>query len=182
MPARRHKKSRSRRRTHFPKWILLVFTLLFLLILVFAHTKYWGKSLSLVVASPANNGVDVYVFNQARGEMYIISIPADTQVEVAHDLGVWKVGSVWQLGINEKLGGRLLSDTLIKNFLFPVGVWAGNDFSKIINGNFVEILKTIIFSKRTNLGVGDRVRIAYFSHKIKFSLYYKNIFILSQSK
>jgi len=167
MPARRRKKSRNKERKFFPKWVFLAFIFLSIFIFVFIHTKYWGKNLNLAVVSPSNNDVVVNIFNQMRGEMYTINIPADTQVETAHDLGTWKIGSVWQLGINEKLGGRLLSDTVIKNFLFPVGVWAGSDFNKIIDGNFIEILGSIIFSKRTNLGVGDRVRIAYFSHKIK---------------
>lgn len=167
MPARRRKKSRNRKRKSFPKWVFPAFILLSLFIFIFIHTKYWGKNLNLAVVSPSDSGVVVRIFNQTRREMYIVNIPGNTQVETAHDLGTWRIGSVWQLGINEKLGGRLLSDTVIKNFMFPVGVWAGSDFNKIINGNFIEILGSVIFSKRTNLGVGDRVRIAYFSHKIK---------------
>lgn len=166
MPARRRKLSKRRKKKKLPKWIF--FTLLFAVVFIFlfVRTRYWGKSSNLVLVSPSDKGVTVYVFSRAKEEMYRINIPANTEVKTAHDLGTWKIGNVWQLGLNEGLDGRLLADTVIKNFFFPVGIWTDSSFNKMIGGNFWEILKSL-FVRKTNLEVGDMVKILFFSHKIK---------------
>ena len=63
---------------------------------------------------------------------------------MAGELGTWHLGSVWQLGVNEKQGGGLLARTMIKNFGFPVIVWQDEE-----NG-------------QSNLSLGDRLRFSLF--------------------
>ncbi len=166
-PAQRRKrirgfKDKSRKKPVF-RLLLLVFLLAFVFYLVL-NTKYWNskEKLSLALVSP-EGGVVVTVLDPVSGEITNISIPKNTQVEAARQLGTWKIKSIWALGVNEKLGGSLLKDTILKNFKFPVSVWANRDGAGFASGGTLKIIKAMFFPYDTNLRLGDRLRIGIFS-------------------
>jgi len=108
-----------------------------------------------------NDSGDVMVssFNKKRKEINSILIPANTQLEVSRQLGSWKTKSIWQLGINESYSGKLLQETVIKNFHFPVNMWADNLASGFVSGNFIKLLKATFLPYKSNLSIGDRLNI-----------------------
>ena len=94
-------------------------------------------------------------------------IPKTTDVDVSRGLGMWQLGSVWQLGINEGMGGRLLTETVVKNFKIPTFAWlnsAPNSYSDISMGG---LIKALVIPKNTNLKLGDRVRLMLFALSVK---------------
>lgn len=127
-------------------------------------TKYWGshERVSLVINNP-NGDLTVTTFNRESGEINNIQIPGGTQLLVSRQLGSWKAKSVWKLGENEKLGGELLRESIIKNFHFPVVAWADSNAEGLASGNFWSAIKSIFLIRKTNLGVGDRIKMAIFS-------------------
>jgi len=127
-------------------------------------TKYWSsqEKLSMAVASP-DGGIVVSVLDPQNGEITNIMVPKNTQVEASRELGTWKIKSIWALGVNEKLGGRLLKDTVLKNFKFPVSVWADKGAFGFASGDTLGVLKAMFFPYDTNLRMGDRLRIGIFS-------------------
>ena len=143
--------------------IALALAAIFLLYLALT-TKYWNskEKLSLVISSP-EGGVVVSVLDPQNGEITNISIPKNTQVEASRQLGTWKIKSIWALGVNEKVGGALLKDTVVKNFKFPVSVWANGGALGFASGDTLGILKAMFFPYDTNLRMGDRLRIGIFS-------------------
>jgi len=132
------------------------------------NTKYWSKDRKLILTHPLLNGdVEVVVFNPKTDEITAIVIPKTTDVDVSRGLGVWQLGSVWQLGINEGMGGRLLTETVVKNFKIPAFAWlnsAPNSYSDIGMGG---LLKALLIPKNTNLKLGDRVRLMLFALSVK---------------
>ena len=127
-------------------------------------TKYWNskEKLSMVIGAP-DGGVVVSVLDPQNGEITNIAIPKNTQVESSRELGTWKLRSIWALGVNEKIGGRLLKDTVLKNFKFPVSVWADTRAYGFATGDTLGTLKAMFFPYDTNLKMGDRLRIGIFS-------------------
>jgi hypothetical protein len=163
-PARRLEK----RHVSLRKLLLLIILIGIVFFFLGLRGKYWnGKDKLSLGINKSGGEVIVASFDPANGEITTISIPENTQVQVARQLGTWKIGSVWQLGKNEKLGGQLLAETITKNFRFPVFLWADESSSAFTTGNFWPTIKAILNPGKTNVGLGDRVRIGLFSLSVK---------------
>jgi hypothetical protein len=129
LPKRIRQDYKKVKKVHFLKicYMLLVSAALLALILFSRNLLTVGGKVSVVF--PKSSGdVIVSVFDFTSGEITSIQIPATTEVTASHHLGIWKVGSLWQLGTDEHLGGSLLKDTVAKNFHFPVMYWADSGF------------------------------------------------------
>src|SRR3972149_6326651 len=126
-PARRRKylRLKKRGRRSFLKPLIYIGLALILIAFFFFNTKLWklNQKLGLVINSPDGNVV-VMSIDKQNEDITIIEIPATTQLDVARQLGSWRAKSIWTLGENEKLGGALLRETIVKNFHFPVLGWA----------------------------------------------------------
>lgn len=136
-------------------------------IILFFNTRYWDGKSKMGIVFPSEYGVHIAVLDPAAGIITKINIPANTQVEVARNLGIWKIDSIWQLGKDEGLGGRLLKETTTNRLKMPVIVWSGETGAGIIESNPKEIYKGLIHTRDSNLNISDRIRIALFSLGVK---------------
>jgi hypothetical protein len=126
-----------------------------------------GKSrLSLVVAKP-DGAASVIILDPTVHSRTIINIPANTQLEVANQLGVWKLSSVWKLGQQEGPGGSLLSDSVMKSFKFPLDAWVSPDGQALLSSNPLSVLKSIFVPRVSSLSFSDRLRLAWYSFNLK---------------
>jgi hypothetical protein len=90
------------------------------------NIKYWNGQDKLSIVSQGSDGnVSVKIFDPSLGEVTTLVIPGDTEVSVSRNLGTLRIKNVWQLGINEMVGGKLLAETVTKNFLFPTFLFQG---------------------------------------------------------
>src|SRR3990172_2780880 len=160
--ARRQKRFATKKR----RFVLRgAFLLIFGLVLAFAYffiyfnTRYWNGSDKLSFVFPRANGdIGVTVLDPKLGEKTTLIIPGDTEVDVARNYWTLRLKNVWQLGINEKLDGALLSGTVTKSFLFPVFLWTNEDGGS---------LSRFIFSRKTNIPLGDRLAAGLFMLNIQ---------------
>jgi len=139
--------------------------ILILVVFVFFKfsSRHWNGTDKFTLAYTMENGnVGVSVFDPKVGEITTLVIPADTQVSIARNYGELRIKNVWQLGVNEKIGGRLLSETITKNFLFPVFLWSQNDAQSLIDGSALGRLRFVLFPKSTNVKFGDRLSLVIF--------------------
>ena len=158
------KKAKSKAKFRFLK--IAVFAIVFFSTLVFIslNTEFWdGKSNLNLVINKESGEVILAVFDPEVGEIVNISIPGNTQVNVSRQLGTWKMKSVWQLGINEGLVGALLAETVTRHFKLPVVAWANSPAEGFVSSNPTQLVKAIFIPYKTNLKIGDRVRLALFS-------------------
>lgn len=172
-PARRKKLERiklGRNRRHFRipliVWpvVLLVLAILFVNIFV----KFWNGKDKLILAINSPNGdIVVSTFDPNLGEVTNITIPGSTQVNVSRQLGTWKLRSVWALGQNEKIAGKLLAETVTKNFKFPTAAWADSPAVAFGQQSLGPMFKAVFGPYKTNLRIGDRVKLALFSLGVK---------------
>ncbi len=172
-PARRKKLERiklGRNRRHFriPLFVWPAAFLIVVVLFVNCFTKFWNGKDKLILAINAPNGdVVVSTFDPALREVTNVAIPGSVQVNVSRQLGTWKLRSVWELGQNEKIGGRLLAETITKNFKFPTAAWADSPATAFGQPSLGPIFKATFGLYSTNLKIGDRVKLALFSLGVK---------------
>lgn len=155
---------RFKHHNSWKKTILLVFLFVVLVLTLTLRPKFWnGRDKLVMVINLDKEGVVVSTLDPVSHGLTNIFIPASTQTQVADELGSWKLGSVWQLGLNEKMGGELLARTIAKNFSFPVFAWSDKLGYGLVNGRAVDLIRAVFSSYKTNIKIGDRIRIAIFS-------------------
>lgn len=143
--------------------LLRVFVPLVLILTAFLYlklsTRYWNGRDKFAFVYPMSGGdVGVTVLDPALNEEATLVIPADTQINVARNYGTFRIGSVWQLGMNEKLGGSLLASTVTDSLLFPTNLWSSQDLSNV--------WKFIFSPKDTNISFGDRLAAGIFEMRL----------------
>jgi hypothetical protein len=159
--ARKNKK--RKKNFNFLKFLIPAGIIAALFLFVKLNTHVWDSKDKVSVVFKGENGdVGVTVLDPVLSEVTTLVIPADTQVDVARSYGTLRIKNVWQLGLNEKIGGRLLAETVTQNFLFPVFLWdeTSPGFDK---GSVAGVLHFIFFPGQTNISFGDRVRMGIFT-------------------
>jgi hypothetical protein len=151
---------------------LIVFVISILLIasgclFFISSRKLWnGKDKLSVVIRNENNDVQIVTFDPELGEIVNVIVPKNTQVEVARGLGEWKLGSIWKLSQNEKLEGKLLAETVIRHFKFPIHAWADSPGLGLISKNPSLLIQALLIPYKSNLSIFDKLGIALFSVKV----------------
>src|SRR3989304_8770974 len=160
---KRFKKTKTRGHFSLKKLLLLLFVFVVLFIL-YRRSIHFGALSKLTVVMPDVNGdVIVTTFDKKAEEITRIELPGDTLVTLSRELGEWRLKSVWQLGINEKVGGKLLAETVTKNFKFPIFAWSETGGLGLTQEDLLSKIKAIFYPYDTNLGFGDRLTLAIFS-------------------
>ncbi len=78
------------------------------------------------------------------GQLTILSIPEKTYVEVPYGFGSYRLGAVWDLGEQEKMGGKLLAETMQELIGLPIEGWIGG---KQGTGNIEQGQETVLNAK-----------------------------------
>lgn len=171
MPDQRRKKKSikpSVLASRFAKQLIIFLTLLFFVFYIYATTNYWDGHTKLVIAINQNDqGITVATFDPNLDEITKILIPPNTQIELSRQLGEWKLGSVWQLGIDEGLQGLLLTESITRHFKFPVYVWSDIQGLAFTGNNPLRLFSATFKPFATNLGFGDKIRLAFFTLGVK---------------
>lgn len=172
-PAQRRKKLRDFRRKKTSKKISIFVLFVLFVFFVIVGFYFFGKKNYLsglnnsLVFTDRDGNIVVSIFDKKRKEITSVYIPSNTQLEVSRQLGSWKAKSIWELGINEKYDGKLLQETVIKNFHFPVNIWADEKASGFTSNNFIKILKAAFIPYKSNLSLGDRLNLFLVSFGIQ---------------
>jgi hypothetical protein len=170
MPARR-KKRKTRSKRSKPKkryFYFFIGLLLFLIILFFLlRTKLWNKNEKLNLLVRNKDSFSVVVLDPLLDEVYIMKVPENTEIDVAGDLGRWKVRSLWDLGKQENLEGKLAARTMIMGLGLPVYAWADEEAFGLMSSGLRSSIIALFSSYKTNLSFGDKVQILLFSSKVK---------------
>lgn len=135
--------------------VIILSTILYLNL----STKYWNGHDKMSFAFQNSEGkVGVVVLDPVLNEQTTLIIPGDTEVSVARGYGTLRIKNVWQLGVNEKLGGGLLAQTITQSFLFPTNLWSDCDMSNV--------WKFIFTTKQTNISFVDRLSAGIFALRV----------------
>ena len=127
MPGRRKRHQFKSKYKSKAKSKKLAFVLAIILVLltvasfVVYRSAFGGASRISTVALSSNGDVVFSLYDFGEGLIANVTIPGNTEVDVARSLGSWIISSVWKLGENEKVSGdRLLAETTTKSLKMPV--------------------------------------------------------------
>ncbi len=171
-PAQRRKKRAKRKarkngKNSYIKLLFIFLVPLLIFLLITLQTRFWTSSAKTsLVISKKSGEVVISVFDPGLEKITNIIIPKNAEVDVARQLGRWKLGSVRELGENEDLEGKLLAETIVKHFKLPVAAWADAPASGFADGDILGIVKASLLPYKTNLGMGDRLKLGLFSIRI----------------
>lgn len=163
--ARKVKKGKK----NFP-FLKLIIPIAFIVIVVLfmkLSTRFWnGTDKVPVVYKEVSGDIAVTILDPGLSEITTLVIPGDTEVDVARNYGTFRIKNVWQLGVNEKIGGNLLSETVTQNFLFPTILWDGRE-TGLDSGSFAKLVSFVFTPGSTNVPLGDRIQMALFSLRMQ---------------
>ncbi len=152
----------------YPLLLLIFLVCLFTLYLIIVPAKYWDGKTRLALAIQDKDGsVKLSVFDPQTDSITILNIPANTEVEVTRQLGSWKMGSVWQLGVNEKIGGSIISETASSSLRLPTETWADTPALGLTKDGTLAIWTAVFGNYKTNLNLKDRLAIGLFAQGVK---------------
>jgi hypothetical protein len=172
-PAQRRKKRAERKarrngKNSYKKLLFILLVPLLIFLFITFQTRFWkSSSKTSLVISKESGEVVISVFDPRLEKITNITVPKNTEVDVARQLGRWKLGSVRELGENEDLEGKLLAETIVKHFKLPVVAWADAPALGFADGDVLGIVKASLLPYKTNLGIGDKLKLGIFSIGIK---------------
>ncbi|HET7099093.1 MAG TPA: hypothetical protein VFI61_02580 [Patescibacteria group bacterium] len=161
-------KEKGRKHGLIFKLLIPIAIVLFFILFVKISTRYWNGKDKVAFVFRQNGGasVGVTVLDPTLNEIVTMTIPGETQVEVAKNYGTLRLKNVWQLSFNEKLKGDLLAETVTQNFLFPIKLWSEEDAQNLSKSNIAGIVKFIFLPIKTNISLGDRLSISLFALRV----------------
>jgi len=135
-------------------------------IFAIGNKKFWDGKDKLAIAVHDPKGASILLFDPQYGEVTTIHIPEHTEVDVAYGLGVWKIETLWQLGNQQGVGGKILADSMTKYFRFPTSAWADSGALGLSSGNIFTLYKSVFGLYSSNLSLGDRIALSWFSFNV----------------
>lgn len=147
-----------RNKSWLPFFVVIAVTVFGIWFFILSPHFWNGKDKVAVAVRRTNGDASVIVFDPRLEEITTLTIPGDTEVNVARNLGTLRLKNVWQLGLNEGVGGKLLAETLTNNFKFVTFLWADSDPTAG--------LKFLFVPGKTNVSFRDRLSLVVFASKV----------------
>jgi hypothetical protein len=92
-----------------------------------------------------DNNVEVVVIDSLKDKYIKILIGKDFRVESSRNYGQYKIGNLWILGMKDGFRGKLVAETVTKNFAMPIYLWKDGRYSNL---NLLQIIKSLIVQKQ----------------------------------
>ena len=123
-----------------------------------AMPSNWDRALPIAIAIHSEGDSEyVTVLDPENDTMTTLVIPDNTQITATNQLGTWTLGSLWKLGEQEGIGGRLMAGSITKTFGVPITAWASED---------ILTFRGIVDAGDTNLSLKDRVKVWLFTTQV----------------
>lgn len=151
------------------KRLVLGCIVLFLLILVTKlysawTNRVWGgeEKITIVVNSQTPK---IYSFDPISQKVTVLELPRSLEIAASHGLGSWFAGSLYELGLQKKMGGELLRTSLQKSLGIPIDAWVasrdGVFFQDEPKAKITFLLQTLLPNSNvaTNLSIIDQLNL-----------------------
>src|SRR3989344_265907 len=159
--------------------VVCLFTLAILTIRLISQSDWNGRdriTFTLQDFSESQVGGEVFLVSYLPPEgLSVVVLPATLQIETIGGFGLWKAGSVYQLGELEGRGGALLSGTLAEFFGVNVDGWVVSPEKVQLSSDTLKtslktsLMRTLFGRGRSNLGVWDLFRLWFSLGKVRLS-------------
>lgn len=93
-----------------------------------------------------NNDPEIVVVDAKNNKFIKIIVNKNVVVKTTRGYGEYPIGNLWKLGEKNGVGGRLITEAIIKNFSLPLHLWKDNN-----NTNLNSLQKTWLFLFKNKL-------------------------------
>lgn len=127
------------------------------------NSRVWRNNARITVAVAEENPT-IYSYNPQNQSIYKTTVPENTQVTASGGYGEWLAGSLWGLGQQEGLGGKVLKNSIIKSLGIPIDGWVDKNGEVIFSGGKFGLFGAVtqVFKMRgikTDLTFFDKVNL-----------------------
>jgi hypothetical protein len=170
MPIRHRIRQNHKRNTKPVVKIIIILSIIAILItIIFFITqklkkKLWRNDNRLTVVMQNYSG-DIIIsdIDPVAKEIVNVKIPQNLEIDTAGNYGKLRIGKIWDLGKQEKRGGQILASSITSNMNLPVRAWSSSDLMLLENGSLFDFIKGILINNQSNLTLGDRIAIGWFT-------------------
>ncbi|HLD91904.1 MAG TPA: hypothetical protein VI795_00760 [Patescibacteria group bacterium] len=145
---RKFKKLKEKRLKGKKNKKVLVFAtvaLLFFLFLSFIFFIFKLQSLKkFAYVSNKDGNVEIIIVDSQKDKYLKMLISKDFNLESSRNYGQYEIGNLWILGQKDGFKGKLIAETVTKNFSIPIFLWKDGRSSNL---NLLQRLKSIIVQK-----------------------------------
>lgn len=113
--------------------------------LVFAFFKVATLPKFTYLNKTNDSGAEIIIIDPQNDKLVKLLVPNEVMLDSAHGYGNYKLSSLWKLSEKDKIGGKLISETILKNFLIPVPLWKNGNNSNL---NPFQRIKAILTEKK----------------------------------
>jgi hypothetical protein len=105
--------------------VLGLFAVILLLILVILGLFYkYSSNLNFsFVRKTSGGGGEILIIDSINNKTSKISLDPDLELDSARGYGKYKLSSLWVLGEKERINGKLVSESINKNYFTPIYLW-----------------------------------------------------------
>lgn len=130
------------------KIIKLIMSFVFFLAFVFLAVIFFKVSTleKFIYVNNKDGNAEIIIVDSKKNNTTKIFIDKDFKLESTRNLGEYKLGSLWILGEKEKYQGKLLSETITKNFAIPIYLWKNEKYSNL---NLYQKIKVYLITRRS---------------------------------
>lgn len=140
------KKQKSLKANRLLNIIILLTVVISFLILIFGFWKI--QTLKKFAYVNNNDGNVEIIFIDALRDKYIKSlINKDFIVQSSRNYGQYEIGKLWILGQKDGTKGKLITETVTKNFSIPIYLWKDGKSSNL--NLFQKIKSVLVYNKLT---------------------------------
>lgn len=128
--------------------VFLAILLVLLVVIVVAAASAFRRAPSVfsVVVATSSGDLELTHFDLGQGRAVVLTIPKDTEVQLAMKRGTLRARSVARLMELEGLPGQLLVDTVMKTLSLPVDYWAkGKKYGTYFGGDVPFVVRLAVF-------------------------------------
>lgn len=121
---------------------ILIFVFLFMFWRVYDIDKF------TYVNKTTDGSAEIIIIDPSSDSVIKYLIPSDTQLSSSREYGNYKVSSLWNLSEKDGNDGKLVAETITKNYFIPISLWKDN---KKGNLNIYQKIKaSLILGKKNN--------------------------------
>src|SRR4030042_3915474 len=156
-------------------YIFIILVTCLSIIFFISNKRFWnGNDQLTLVVREKEGGVSILIFDPLSDEIVRVPIPQNTEIEVARELGIWKIGSLWDLGKQEGVAGEILTKSITRYFNIPCYIWSDSNALGFYYGGLKSLFSAMFLPYKSNLNFSDKIAIGIFSftitNKDKYSL------------
>lgn len=127
--------------------LLLVFLFLTFIFLVFIFFRVLTLDKFIYVNKTVAGDAEIIIVDSRNDKIIRYLIPAKTELISARGYGNYKLESLWILSQKDRIEGKLIAETISKNYALPIYLWKNE---KRTNLTLLQRLKLLMVNRETN--------------------------------